>query len=310
MIQLEHCNIRAHGSNVLYALLLLIGSGFLLVSCEHEEDIRIPFGYDPAFDYLAILRSSPEYAYESAIEYPEFTYQDSTDEKLFELRNLYRLDSVAGTGHDEERILNLFRWVNQQINHDGANAAPDPENALSILEYCLNTGNGVNCVYMAIVFNEACLSLGYKSRVIHGNAKKFIFNGDWHAFNAVFNPGLKKWIFMDPMKHAYFMDTESNLLSIAEIRQFLIDGKELVINPDSDYNGLPFNQDEYLHYLTKNIYRLSCSVDSKFNNYGIFHLTGVTRRYAHLDPTGETQEGLGVAENHFTSNPDYFWTDP
>ena len=68
--------------------------------------------------------------------------------------------------------------------------------------------------------------------------------------------------------------------------------------------------DEYLNYLAKNLYRFSCSVDSKFGNYGIFHLTDVTRIYVHLDPAGETQDGLGLATNYFTSNPDYFWSAP
>ena len=282
----------------------------MLNSCEHQDEISIPFGYDPDFNYLTVLRSSPGYAYESTSGYPEITYQEPGDEKLAELRDLYKLDSVVGTGEDEEKIMNLFHWVTQQICYDGSNSEPDPENSLSILDYCRKTGNGVNCVYMAIVFNEVCLSMGYKSRVIQGNAKKFIFNGDWHAYNCVYFSGLGKWVFMDPTKRAYFTNQDGALLSIEEIRQCLIDGVTLHLNPDAEYNGAPFNKDEYLHYLTKNIYRFSCSVDSKFNNYGIFSLTGVTREYIHLDPEGEPQDGLGVATNYFISNPDYFWAVP
>jgi len=291
-------------------VIICFGLGVFLNSCDCKDKIQIPFGYDPEFDYLAVLRSGSAYAYEPTNDYPELTYQDHADEKLVELKNRYNLDSVAGTGDELTRILNLFNWVHDEISHDGGNSTPDPENSLSILDYCRETDKGVNCVYMAIVFNEACLSMGFKSRVIHGNAKKFIFNGEWHTFNAVYSSALDKWIFLDPMKRAYFMDENNNLLSIAEIRQFLIEGKPLLINPEADHNGLSFDIDEYLHYLTKNFYRFSCSVESKFNNYGIFHLTGVTRNYVHLDPGGEPQDGLGVATNCCTSNPDYFWASP
>ncbi len=290
---------------------LLVGTigGITMWSCE-KEAIRIPFGYDPTFNYLEVLKSSPPYAYESTEGYPEFKYQAPELDSLAKLRTVYNLDSVAGNGTDMDRILNLFTWVHNTIKHDGSNSAPDPENSLSILDYCNKSGAGVNCVYMAIVFNETCLSLGIKARVIHGNAKKFIFNGEWHTFNAVYSFDLDKWIFMDPMKLAFFTDDDNTPLSISELRDYLIGEETLHLNSDANYNGLPFEKDEYLHYLSKNLYRFSCSVESKFGNYGIFHLTGVTRDYVHLDPVGEKQDGLALGTNIFTSNPDYFWESP
>lgn len=290
-------------------LLVCTFIGTPMLSCEDDE-ISIPFGYDPTFNYLEILRSSPPYAYESTESLPRFKYQDPENDSLTRLRMLYKLDSVAGNGTEMDKIQNLFTWVHNTIKHDGSNATPDPENSLKILDYCSRTGAGVNCVYMAIVFNEACLSMGIKSRVIQGNAKKFIFNGEWHTFNSVYSVNLAKWIFMDPMKLAYFTDEEGVPLSVSELRDYLIIGKTLHLNPDANYNGSHFNKDEYLNYLSKNVYRFSCSVESKFGNYGIFHLTNVTRNYTHLDPAGERQDGLTLGTNHFTSNPDFFWGSP
>ena len=290
---------------------LLVGTivGIPMWSCE-EEEVRIPFGYDPTFNYLEVLRSSPPYSYESTEGYQEFKYQAPEQDSLTKLRTLYNFDNVAGNGTEMDRILNLFTWVHNTIKHDGSNSAPDPENSLSILDYCSKSGAGVNCVYMAIVFNEACLAMGIKARVIHGNAKKFIFNGEWHTFNAVYSSDQDKWIFMDPMKYAYFTDEDNTPLSISELRDHLIRGETLHLNPDANYNGSPFEKDEYLNYLSKNLYRFSCSVESKFGNYGIFHLTGVARDYVHLDPAGEKQDGLALGTNIFTSNPDYFWASP
>lgn len=217
---------------------------------------------------------------------------------------------MAGHGNELERILNLFNWVHEKIRHDGSSSV-DPENSLSILNYCHESGNGVNCVMMAIVTNEVFLSMGIPSRVIHGNGKKWIFNGEWHTYNMAYLVTLNKWIFLDPMMLAYFMNENGTLLSIAEIREYLIKGKTLVLNEDADYNGQPCNKNDYLHYLSKNIYRFSCSLESKFGNYGIFSTTGVPNKtYFHLDPKNEKQDGLGLATNYFTSNPDYYWATP
>jgi hypothetical protein len=217
---------------------------------------------------------------------------------------------VAGHGDELERIFNLFNWVHEKIKHDGSSSA-DPENSLNILSYCSETGNGVNCVMMAIVLNEVFLSMGFPSRVIHGNGKKWIFNGDWHSFNMVYSTTLDKWIFLDPMMLAYFSDENGNLLSIAEIRQFLIKGKTLVLNEDADYDGQPCIENDYLDYLAKNMYRFSCSLESRFGNYGMFSMTGVTHKtYVNLDPKNEKHDGVGLATNYFTSNPDYFWKIP
>ena len=292
-------------------IVIIITIFIFLVSCERDDYGKIPFGYDPGFNYLAVLKSSPDYVYEATDGYSEFTYQEPTDTNLLQLKSLYRLDSVAGSGDELGRIFNLFNWEHKEILHDGNNAKPDPENSLTILNYVKETGNGVNCVMMAIVLNEVFLSMGFKSRVIHGNCKKFIFNGDWHTFNIVYSETLDKWIFLDPMKLAFYKDEHENLLSVAEIRDRLIKGKTLVLNPDADYNGNPFDKNEYLNYLSKNFYRFSCSVDSKFGNYEIFHMKDETNRiYFHLDPHGEKQDGLGLATNYFTSNPDFYWISP
>ena len=145
-------------------VVIIITIFLILVSCEDDDYGSIPFGYDPGYNYLALLKSSPGYAYEATDGYTEFTYQAPTDTNLMQLKSLYRLDSVAGTGDELGRIFNLFNWVHKKILHDGSNATPGPENSLSILNYVEETGYGVNCVMMAIVLNEVFLSMGFNSR--------------------------------------------------------------------------------------------------------------------------------------------------
>ena len=291
------------------ALVVSLGSMSCIVG---PDDVKAPFGYDRTFDYLSILQSSPDYVYEPTDGYPAFTYQDPTDENLSQLRTAYDLEAVAGGGDELSRIFNLLRWAHQSLRHDGGRGV-EPENSLRILQDHEETDYGVNCVMMAIVLNEAYLAMGFKSRVIHGNGRDWVFNGDWHAFNAVYSHSLDKWIFIDPTYQAYFTGDRGIPLSVDEVREHVRQGLPLHVNDDADYNGQPLNADDYLHYLSKNLYRFSCSVHSAFGNYWIFHLPeGVTRTYAHLDPAHEAQDGLGgdATVNHFTSNPDYYWKAP
>ena len=278
-------------------------------SCSKPYE-PIPFEYDPNFNYVSVLKSSAGYAYEYTDGYSEFTYQDSSDENLVKLKNTYNLENVAGNRDELSKIFNLLKWIHQTIIHDGGNSGPDPENSLNILQYCQETGNGVNCVIMAIVLNEVYLSMGFKSRVVHGNSKDWVFNGDWHAFNMVYSYTLGKWLFVDPTHQAYFTNNNGNVLSIAEMREHLIQGQPLILNDDADYNGHTINANDYLHYLSKNLYRFSCSVSSEFGNYWIFHDPVTNRIYCHLDPKNDRQKGLAKATNHFTSNPDYYWSKP
>ncbi len=296
------------------SLLASVGVALSLtsMSCGLEpEEEKIPFGYDRDFDYLSVLKSSPEYAFEPTQGYPNLTYQDPANDSLIELRTAYDLDTVAGAGDDLSKIFNLLRWAHQSLRHDGARVGPEQENSLSILQYHDEAGNGVNCVMMAIVLNEAYLAMGLKSRVIHGNARDWVFNGEWHAFNAVYSYTLNKWVFIDPTNQAYFTDDNGTPLSVAEIRDFLRRDIPLHLNDDADYNGSPLDAGDYVHYLSKNLYRFSSTVHSAFGNYWMFHLPeGADRAYFHLDPANEAQQGLGVATNYFTSNPDYFWKQP
>ncbi len=297
-----------------FSVLLSIAIALSFISCSQDspfESGKAPYGYDSNFDYLSILKSSPGYAYESNTGYPAFTYQDSSDENLNKLKISYNLQNVAGDGEDLSKIFNLLKWVHQKIRHDGSNSDPDPEDALNILRYCQETGKGVNCVMMAIVLNEACLAIGLKSRVIHGNSRDWVFNGEWHAFNIVYSNTLEKWVFVDPTNNAYFTNDNGLLLSVAEIREHLIQDLPLYLNSDADYNGNPVNQSSYLHYLSKNFYRFSCFLYSAFGHNGIFHNFYATNRiFFHLDPQNERQKGLWNDQNYFTSNPDYYWSKP
>jgi len=279
-------------------------------SPSEPDEVDFPFQYDRNFDYLAVLKASPGYAYEYTNDLPAFTYQDSSDENLNQIRNRYNLDAVAGDGDEWSRIINLLKWVHRTIRHDGNSPSPDPENALNILDYCEETGRGVNCVAMAIVLNEVYLSMGWQSRVIHGNAKYYMYT-EWHAFNIVYSKTLDKWVYVDPTFLGYYTDDDGMVMSVAEIRDNLRRDIPLHLDEDADYNGSPLSQTDNLHYLSKNFYRFACVVNSSFGGNCVFHIDdAVNQTLIYLDPANDAFKGLDGVVKYNTSNPSYFWSGP
>lgn len=290
---------------------LVLGMGLAACSIVESEFEGAPQLYDRGYDYLSILQSSPDYAYESTDTMPVFTYQDPSDANLTELRTAYALDAAAGTGDELSRVFSLLRWAHQSLEHDPSGAITDMEDALTVLQHYDSVGVGVNAVLMSVVLNEAYLAMGFSSRLIHGNGRDWVFAGDWHAFVAVFSDSLGKWLFVDPTYQAYVTDGAGTPLSPAEIRERLISEQSLQLNADADYNGEPFDSGDYLHYLTANLYRFTSTVESAFGNYWVYHIPDDSVRYfVHLDPAGERQTGPAIATNYFTSNPEYFWQRP
>jgi hypothetical protein len=291
---------------------ILFFVGTVVTSCSTGPEVETaPYGYDPSFDYLAILQSSPEYAFEPTAGYPQLSYQESSDDSLTALRLTYRLDSIAGDGDEISKILNLLFWASHTLSHDGSGSSPDPETSLNILRHVEVTGSGLNCVMKAIVLNDAYLAMGFKSRVVHGNGRDWVFNGEWHAFNAVYSYSLGKWLFVDPTNAAYFTDSGGNLLSVAEVRESLRQDSQVLLNDDAEYNGRPVDLSSYLHYLSKNLYRFSCAAYSAFGRNAVFHPSSISSRtFVNLDPDQDAHDGKGGAANYFTRNPEYYWQRP
>jgi len=269
--------------------------------------------------YLETLRKGKSYNYSDDRKVPPFIYQMPTDSNLIRTRQLFHLDSIAGNGNEISRILNLCHWVHNSVTHDGNSENPDQENAIDLIRVCRTENRGINCRMMAVILNECCLSLGFKSRIITCKPREVEFD-DCHVINMVYSNDLKKWVWIDPTFDAYVMNEKGELLSIQEVRERLISGKTLILNPDANWNR-QFSQtkEEYLfNYMAKNLYRLECSVNSEYN-YETW-IKGKDVAYIELVPLNgisETQlskeisnaDGIHITV-YKTNNPNIFWKKP
>ena len=274
--------------------------------------------YVPSF--LDRLKQARKYNYSDRREIPRFEYQRSDDSNLVILRRAFNLDSIAGTGGEELKIINLMHWIHALIPHDGNHENPTIKNAMSMIRECKRDARGLNCRGLATVLNECYLSLGFKSRFVTCMPKDSIFD-DCHVINMVYLEGAKKWIWMDPTNNAYVMNEKGELLSIQEVRERLITNQPVLLNPDANWNNRQSaTKEDYLYnYMAKNLYRFECPLRSEYNVETWANGKQVT--YVELLPLDAFQQNpakrvqtnarTGTQFTHYkTNNPSLFWQAP
>jgi hypothetical protein len=141
---------------------------------------------------------------------------------LAELRVREKLDRVIAPGKDEfEKMRLLCDWVNSQWK----NGRPDPYppwDANLILKMIRAGETGGFCAQYAVVFCQACLSLGWQARYVELNPKE---GPNSHFITEVWSNQYNKWIVLDPFYDCHFELAENPLpLSALEVREALIKG--------------------------------------------------------------------------------------
>lgn len=248
-------------------------------------------------DYRQILREDDAYATENTTSYTQFEYASPDDYRLKEVRKYFQLDSVIGDGDEISKIINLMAWVHSKVKH-GPNWPFCGINSIDIYNYHKASGVGVNCRAIATVLNDCYLAMGFRSRIV-GCIPKDKNDNESHVINMVYSKTLGKWLWMDATNNAYVTDGEGNLLSIAEVRESLINNRPLFSSGRKT--------EEYLHeYMAKNLYRFHCWGRSAFNvetNY-----QQMDEKQIQLIPVGYDLRSAGNLL--VTSDDSYFWQAP
>ncbi|TKG96622.1 hypothetical protein EYV94_05065 [Puteibacter caeruleilacunae] len=272
--------------------------------------------------YLNILKQADQYNKKVSTNAPGFSYQESSNENLIRLKNTFKLDSIAGSGDDVKKVLNVMHWLHDKVKHDGQHGNPPKRNAIDMINACEGGTRGLNCRGLAMALNECYLSLGFKSRYVTCLPKDPLkIDQDCHVINMVFIDSLNKWIWVDPSFDAYVMDEHDNLLGIEEVRQRLINDLPLKINDYANWNHKKKTVvEKYLYdYMAKNLYCLECPVISRFDNETI--AKGKVIEMVSLLPVNHHEELPEKSESkrgrkgsryitYRTNNPEVFWTEP
>lgn len=251
---------------------------------------------------LEILKMASKYNYNDKREILKFTYKSMDDTALVRVRKTFNLDAIAGTGNEVSKILNLLHWVHNTFPHDGTKDAPKYTSIFDLMTICMNGQNTVDCGSLAGIMNQCYLAMGFKSRRVVCLPKDST-DFDCHSINSVYSNTLNKWLWIDPTNDAYVMNEKGELLSIAEVRERLINDKSLILNPDANWNHKrSVEKEEYLYnYMAKNLYAFQCYVtgggESKSNLLLPVEYNGVIPRTRENKPK-------------CTNNPNAFWAKP
>ena len=254
---------------------------------------------------LSVLRKSAPYAKDDTKV--EFRYQPEESYNLRLVREYFKLDSVAGQGDELSKIINLLHFAHDNIRHDGGNRAIAEMDAIDIYNYYKTTGKGVNCRQLAISLCEMYLSMGIPARYVTCMPADSL-DYECHVINTVWSSQLQKWLYIDPTMDAWVMDENGTMLSIAEVRERLINNMPLVLCETANWNHEEQQTKEHYleEYMAKNLYYFVCKKLNRFNPESI---------YRNNDPSDDVRLiPVGFVNNNWkcntTTDPYVFWAKP
>jgi len=268
-------------------------SAFTQIKYEHAKNVQ---------GNLAILKKGGRYNLKDDRPVLKVTYESEKNPELVKVRELFKLDSIAGAGDEISKILNLLHWVHNSYVFDGTKELPPYVGIVELMAKCYNSNYTMYCGAFASVLNDCYLAMGLKSRQVVCLPKDST-DFDCHSINAVYSKTLNKWLWMDATNNAYVMNEKGELLSIAEVRERLLKNKPLILNPDANINRIySVVKINYLYdYMAKNLYALECFAEGggecKGNLLLPVEYKGIIPRTKMNNPK-------------CTNNPTAFWAKP
>ncbi len=194
-------------------------------------------------------------------ENPEIQYEHDA-EGLVELKQKYPIETIAGTGTTQEKVLNILLWIARTVMHTDTSDDSVEQQALALLDYAYDKSDkGVNCESLSTILVECLLSIGIKGRVVF--LMPFSpYDCDNHVVAEAFIPEEDKWIMIDPTYNAFFTSAEGNILSVMELRECFADRISVQINDELFYNDRDIEQEQlkeiYEGYMLKNLFYFKC----------------------------------------------------
>ena len=256
---------------------------------------------------LSVLKKSAPYAKDAARQDILFRYQPNESKNLRMVRDYFKLDSVAGQGDELSKIVNLLHFAHDNIRHDGGNQAFAELDAIDLYNYYKTTDKGVNCRQLAISLCEMYLSMGIPARYVTCMPADSL-DYECHVINTVWSEQLQKWLYIDPTMDAWVTDENGTMLSIAEVRERLINDQPLVLCETANWNHESQQTKEYYleTYMAKNLYYFVCKKLNRFNPESL---------YRNNDPADDVRLiPVGFVNNNWkcdtTTDPEVFWAKP
>ena len=179
-----------------------------------------------------------------------FAYQKDSVQSQ-KIREYFKLDTVvSSTMPTWDKAISLARFVAENIPHANQKINPKRLNAIDLWKYTRSIEPAFNCRLHSILLHELLLSEGIVNRFVTCHPADSE-DSDCHVVNLVWLPELQKWAMLDSDMKAWAEDEKGTPLSLTEMRERYIDGREIVyrplLNSDNDFVY-------YRAYWAKNLY--------------------------------------------------------
>ncbi len=167
----------------------------------------------------------------------EFTSEYLVDEvRAAEIREYFKanagldLDALAASEKTTwEKAVELAVFVAKNIPHNNQKEWLQERNAITLWEYSRRFPSGFNCRWHSTILSELMLSIGIKNRFITCLPEDKD-DGDCHVVNIVWLPENEQWAMIDSDMVEYVTGEGGKLLSLAEMREYVIAGKPFTVN--------------------------------------------------------------------------------
>ena len=155
--------------------------------------------------------------------------------------------------------MEILFFISDNYKHNGEIILPNNRNIKRLLQTAEKNNGYLNCRGLAILMNQVCMAYGILSRFIICMPKEKYIN-DCHVVVIIYFKEKKKWVMLDPSYKAYFMNSKHELLSLEEIREYLKQGKKIIINNEANISGKKLNEELYFRSLIKKMYRFQSPI--------------------------------------------------
>ncbi len=210
-------------------------------------------------------------------------YQDEPSAYIEELRNKYSLSElISGWKSDQEKVLAVLNWTNQQWEHDG-NQSPKKNDAISILDE-VSEGGRFPCFAYAIVLRDQLTTLGFKARTIYLKTADAATTNrpPGHVATEVYLQDIGKWAFIDGQFNVMptLKGVPLNAVEFqAAISRQITDFKLETLSKES-----PTTKREYVDFVFDYLYYFDTTLDNRYDSKERFAIEG--KRSLMLVPTG------------------------
>ena len=216
-----------------------------------------------------------------------------------EVLNKYNYSAYCNkaTAGKDEIVFSMLDFVCDNFSHWSNAVLGNDRSMAGIIKSFEETGTKTNCRGLSLILAELLRINGIKARHVTCKPYEEPFQ-DCHVVVDCLMPSGKR-IILDPTYRLFLTDENGEYVSLPQLREGILCGKQFHPNAAASYNGTEFNYDDYIEYMTKNVFRFN-------TNYKLDDTDSVLSQ-VELIPGGYTVSGL-LSTVRYTTDPDYFWS--